>query len=191
MFQFSFFLVVSVVTPLKKLNQAVALPRRTTYPPQTWMQQICQGDCCNLKLQCCRPWASSCGVLSKPLALNKQTLVDLCLISHTWLHSCHQQFLDCQGLGSWPEKCHGITTPYNPLSVPEGWQLSLRTLISIDYDPVRMGSRAENRAALWVPWLWTSSNEGSGYLASFHVVGAGLIPNEKERITASCSLSFP
>lgn len=44
-----------------------------------------------------------------------------------------------------------------------------------------MGSRAENRAVLWVRWLWTSGNKGSGYLA--------LIPNEKGSITASCSLS--
>lgn len=44
-----------------------------------------------------------------------------------------------------------------------------------------MGSRAENRAVLWVRWLWTSGNKRSGYLA--------LIPNEKGSITASCSLS--
>lgn len=53
-----------------------------------------------------------------------------------------------------------------------------------------MGSRAENRALLWVPWLWTSGSKRSGYLASFHIEGPGLIPNEKERVTAYCSLEF-
>nr|XP_054484569.1 protein SERAC1 isoform X2 [Agelaius phoeniceus]XP_054484570.1 protein SERAC1 isoform X2 [Agelaius phoeniceus] len=43
----------AVITSLKKLNQAVALPRRATYPPQTRLQQSHQGAYCNLKLQDC------------------------------------------------------------------------------------------------------------------------------------------
>lgn len=85
MFWFSLFALM--VTPLTKLNQAVVIPRRATYPPQTRMQQSSHGACCNLKLQCCRLWASSCGVLPKPLTLNKQTLVDLCLVNHSYLAS--------------------------------------------------------------------------------------------------------
>ncbi|KAL2306374.1 hypothetical protein Nmel_004292 [Mimus melanotis] len=85
MFWFAFFLCFSG-NPPKKAKSGSCFTKEN-HLPQTQMQQSNQGAYCNLKMQYCRPWASSGGVLPKPHTLKQQTLVELCLVNHSYLAS--------------------------------------------------------------------------------------------------------